>query len=430
MSTSDHWQHHAQWLTPVHRSEIDAVIRFDTPPHAARPLALGKFLGRSSLQRALYHMARTGIRCCALVYVEDGAQFVQQVGAQVEEIDIGDMAVCAVGSADTRELQQALADKVVIVRADFVFDRRLLEKIAAHGAAARLVAPGGEVLGLAKLKNEDARGLLCSGELQPGIKSMHGLQDVKTDSIPKYVPNMRRSFAPYWQFIEDDADLRSAADKVMDSAQKGVLDFPARYLHPIPENLLARLLAHTSITPNQITIISAILAFIGTYWFATQQYAGALFMAVVAGILDGVDGKLARIKLLSSPFGDRLDHSLDVSFEFSWYIAIGWGLYQSTGDWSLFSYGFLIVVIMLLARALSGLYLLQTGHQIHDHTSFDRTVRLFAGRRNIYVLILLIGYLSDSFLTSFYVVIIWGIATVAIYALRNIIVFARRFLPV
>lgn len=433
MDNETRWQEQVQWLTAsvCHAMDAMVLLSVEAEQQATQPpLALRKFLGRSSLQRALYYLARAGVRCCALVCEQEAAEFDQLLKPQVAEIDLGDMGVCLIKVPLENLPKHALADRATVVQANFVFDYRLLEKIFANGMPARLVSPRGEVLGIAKLESQDVRLLLHHGHLQSHTGSVQTPQDIRTDGVPAYLPSMRRSFAPYWLYIEHEQDLDTAADRVMDSAQKGVLDFPARYLHPIPENWLARLFAKTSITPNQITIFSAVLAFMGTYWFATQQYSAALFMAVLAGILDGVDGKLARIKLLSSPFGDRLDHTLDVSFEFSWYIAIGWGLYQSSGEWSLFGYGLLIVVIMLLARSLSGLYLLQTGHQIHDHTAFDRAVRLFAGRRNIYVLLLVAGYLTDNFLMSFYLIIVWGIATVAIYAGRNILVFARRVLPV
>ena len=433
MDARTHWQQQVRWLTTTGGSRIDAVIVIDQQPGlqpAEPPLALSKFLGRSALQRALHHLARAGFHCCALVYANSGSGLDQQLDAQLASGDLGDMTVCVPGMELQNLSAQAFATSLIVLRADFVFDPRLLQTVTEQAGPAKLITASGEILGIVKLENEDVQALLADGELLARLESMSTLKPINIDSIPTYVPSMRRSFPPYWQFLRQKSDLRSAADKVMDSAQKGILDFPARYLHPIPENWLARLAAATSITPNQITVISAVLAFIGTYWFATQQYAAALLMAIVAGILDGVDGKLARIKLLSSPFGDRLDHTLDVSFEFSWYLAIGWGLYQASGDWLLFGCGLLLIAIMLIARGLSGLYLLQTGHQIHDHTAFDRAVRLVAGRRNIYVLVLLAGYLTDNFLMSFYVIIIWGILTVAVYALRNIMVFAKRMLPV
>ena len=421
----------ALWLTEPVSNRIDALILFgkQSSGRSGTSLPLRKFLGRSSIQRILNELARKGVRSCAILDTENSRDTLPTLKSQVEELSMKQMGVCYFNAESIDEVTLALSSQVAVVQANLVFDGRLMNKLVEHGVPSRLVASSGQVLGLARLNKEDFKLLQLDQDLGIQLESFAHLSELSTDSIAKYVPSMRRSFPPYWQVLDQESDLYKAASKVMDSAQKGVLDFPARYLHPIPENFLAKLAAKTNITPNQITVLSAVLAFVGTYYFATQAYLPALLIAVIAGILDGVDGKLARIKLLSSPFGDRLDHALDVTFEFSWYAAIGWGLYQSTGDWSLFIYGFFLIGIMLIARALSGVYLLQTGHQIHDHTAFDRMVRLFAGRRNIFVFVLLVGYISGNFLWSFYVVIFWAALTAVHYALRNIVVFARKQLP-
>lgn len=410
----------------------EALVLFPAPAEhgAPLPLSLVKFLGRSALQRTLYTLAHSAIRECALWYPGDcGTALQKEIDAQIEEVDTGNMVVNRIAAPRIDPSAHKLAEEVIVVQANFVFDDRVMTGLLEHGIPAALCAPDGEVLGLARLSRETAQELTSKHTVKEQIEAFENLPGFSTGSVPQYVPGMRRKFAPYWQFLEQDSDLDAASAKVMDSAQKGVLDFPARYLHPVPENFLARLASATSITPNQITILSAVLAFVGTYWFAVQNFLPALLIAVTAGVLDGVDGKLARIKLMSSPFGDRLDHSLDMSFEFSWYVALGWGLYGWTGDWSLFVCGIGLVGIMVVARGFSGLYLFQTGHQIHDHTAFDRVIRLFAGRRNIYVVVLLAGYLSGNLVNSFYIVIIWGLATMVVYALRNVVVFVQGIRP-
>ena len=421
----------SHWLTEPVSKEIDALVVLDSQSSqfGRKPLPLRKFLGRSSTQRILYQLARKGVRCCAVFDIDGSRDTAFTLKSQAEELSIEHMGVYYVNAKSLEGVVLTWSSQVIVVQADLVFDERLMDKLIEHGAPARMTVWSEQPIGLARLNSEDVKLLRFDQDLGVQLESLVHLSELSIGNITQYVPSMRRSFPPYWQVLDREPDLDKAASKVMDSVQKGVLDFPARYLHPIPENFLAKLVAKTAITPNQVTIFSAVLAFVGTYWFATQAYLPALLIAVVAGILDGVDGKLARIKLLSSPFGDRLDHTLDVTFEFSWYIAIGWGLYQSTGDWSLFVDGFVLIGIMLVARALSGIYLLQTGRQIHDHTKFDRVVRLFAGRRNMFVFVLLFGYLTDNFLSSFYVIIFWAVFTVVIYALRNIVVFARKLLP-
>jgi phosphatidylglycerophosphate synthase len=215
----------------------------------------------------------------------------------------------------------------------------------------------------------------------------------------------------------------------MDSAQKGVLDFPARVLHPIPENVLTRLVTATPITPNHITVFTALIAFMATYLFTREMFAWGLAIAVVVNVLDGVDGKLARVTLVTSRLGDRLDHILDVAFEFSWYVGIGWGL-QAGGDGNLpllIAVG--LVVMMASSRAASGAYKLTTGRQIHDHRRFDRGFRLVAGRRNIYTLLFVIGLALGHLDRALVVAFGWSVLTVFVYVIRVGVEMAGRGHP-
>jgi phosphatidylglycerophosphate synthase len=380
-------------------------------------------LGRSPFQRHLHHLGAQGITRVAVVPMITGRLDAKHdltgvINAQRQALSTSPPVVAV---SDAPQVHQ-LVEHVLVMPAVAVYDARLYQAVHASPAPVRLV-DGADDTGLARLARDAMVSMvgnessIASGAAVPGVPTL----DV--GALPHYLPALRRHLRPWWCHAASEADRARAGRLLIDAAQKGVLDFPARYLHPWPENVLAKAAAKTRITPNQITVYSALIAFFGTYLFAIQYFLLGLFIAVIAGILDGVDGKLARIKLLSSPFGDRLDHSLDVSFEFSWYIALGWGLSQAAGDPNALWVGYAILLVMILARALCGVYRLVTGHQIHDHTAFDRRVRLVAGRRNIYVLVWLAGALAGNLLVAFYMTLLWAIATVIVYAARILIAF-------
>jgi len=92
----------------------------------------------------------------------------------------------------------------------------------------------------------------------------------------------------------------------------GVYDgFVSRHINRKLSDPLARLLARTRLTPNQATWISfgtAVLAFVG--FIIGQNIIGGI-LAQLSSILDGVDGGLARLKGMASPFGSFLDSVLD-----------------------------------------------------------------------------------------------------------------------
>ncbi len=401
--------------TPERRSDYDAVITVAARA-PARPEQWPEFqpiLGRSPFQRHLHHLGALGIKRVAVMPLTAGAggataDLVRLIAAQRESLGGSPPTVAVIGAPPQTDWVQPL----MVMPAAAIYDARLYQAVHGSPTAVSLI-DGGDDTGLARV-SADALADLAAGEAPPS----GGGRTLDVDALPRYLPALRRDLRPGWSPAVTAADRERAARLLIDAAQKGVLDFPARYLHPWPENLLARAAAGTRITPNQITVYSALLAFFGTYLFAAQYFLPGLLIAVAAGILDGVDGKLARIKLLSSPFGDRLDHSLDVSFEFSWYLALGWGLSRATGDSDAVWVGMAILLLMVVARALSGVYRVITGHQIHDHTAYDRAVRLVAGRRNIYVLVWLAGAVMGNLHAAFYVTLIWALVTVAAYAGR------------
>jgi phosphatidylglycerophosphate synthase len=70
--------------------------------------------------------------------------------------------------------------------------------------------------------------------------------------------------------------------------------------------LFVRLLSHTSITPNAVTLGGVLVSIVSAIAFAQGNYwayvAGALLF-FIAGLFDEMDGMLARIKFADSPFG-------------------------------------------------------------------------------------------------------------------------------
>ena len=87
--------------------------------------------------------------------------------------------------------------------------------------------------------------------------------------------------------------------------------YVSKYINRKLSNPLARFLARTRITPNQVSWSAlgiALLAFI-SFVFSQNIIGGIL--AQVSSIVDGADGSLARLKGMSSTFGGFLDSILD-----------------------------------------------------------------------------------------------------------------------
>jgi phosphatidylglycerophosphate synthase len=74
---------------------------------------------------------------------------------------------------------------------------------------------------------------------------------------------------------------------------------------------MARLLAKTKVTPNQMTWASFSIAFLSFISFIFGQNIAAGLLIQLSSIVDGVDGSLARRKGMTSEFGGFLDSLLD-----------------------------------------------------------------------------------------------------------------------
>ena len=87
--------------------------------------------------------------------------------------------------------------------------------------------------------------------------------------------------------------------------------FISRHVNRRVSRPLARLLSHTPVTPNQVTIMSLGVALAGFFSFVYDHYIIGALLAQASSVVDGVDGDLARIKKQTSAFGGFLDSIVD-----------------------------------------------------------------------------------------------------------------------
>ena len=96
---------------------------------------------------------------------------------------------------------------------------------------------------------------------------------------------------------------------------------------------LSVLLVRTPITANQISLFIVGLGFWAAWLFSRGTYAACLLGAVislVASILDGCDGEVARLKYQESVFGCWLETIGDYAYYFAIFIGITVGAVRST----------------------------------------------------------------------------------------------------
>lgn len=252
--------------------------------------------------------------------------------------------------------------------------------------------------------------------VRTAIESM-SIDLVDVASLPDYRPAMRRHIRPYWFGPPSPPQQELARAVLLDAAQKHVLDLPAAVLHAPVETAIVRWLVNTRVTPNQVTAFTNVLAYGATALFALGHLVPGLVLALVTGVLDGVDGKLARVKVETTPAG-RLEHASDFVFEMSWWIAVAWYLVRTGQHANALGLALLFVAAELAIKALRLIAYRTTGRSLDDLSPLDRALRAITGRRNVYVWVFGTAMVLTTPARAFTMVICWALASLAIHLIR------------
>ncbi len=115
----------------------------------------------------------------------------------------------------------------------------------------------------------------------------------------------------YWQDVDTPADLRRAEAKLLRSLPTQREGIISQYLNRPLSLLITRALARLPIGPNLVSLLSLLIALASASLFSLKVGLPAGALAQLSSIIDGVDGELARLKFLSSPYGALLDALMD-----------------------------------------------------------------------------------------------------------------------
>jgi phosphatidylglycerophosphate synthase len=307
------------------------------------------------------------------------------------------------------------AERHVLLRADWVYDDAIVRGVVGWKDDVALRAPDGTVVGLqvAAARSAEAAALLAEGRAPadvPGASPV-ALADGYNDKLRKREP-------PYLMQLTAEA-LPAVERRIFGGSYKGVTDLVTLYAWPRPARYVTKLCANAGITPNQVTSASLVLVLAAMALFWTGHYAWGLVAAWGMTFLDTVDGKLARVTLTSTRFGDFFDHSIDlVHPPFWWWAwivglpAVGFSLAQS--GWVLTA----IVAGYILQRLEEGLFIACFKIEMHVWTRFDSRFRLITARRNPNLLLLTGSLLIGRPDLGILAVAVWTVACLVVHALR------------
>jgi len=424
-----------------------------------RPKALFPVLGRSLIERVILTSKQAGIKEFVFVVGYLGDKIKEALGngerfgvridyVKNEEWQEGN----GVSVLKAREL---LNDNFVLLMSDHIFDVRILKELVDHQIKGSVMLavdkkdplPGdtkvlekeGKIVAIGKEIDEsnclDTGIFLCSPkmfsyleeeikedrtELANAIARAAKNEDAEIfdiTSISPYISSMRKEIKAFWMDIDTKEDIVKAEKILIENACKGTNDLLATYVNKPIEDFIVKRVANYEITPNQITVLTNIIAYASTILFFKGYLLFASLLTFIVSFMDGVDGKLSRIKISSSKTG-KMEHAFDFLFEHSWYIALAFYLSKAYGLTSI-----MLATLILLFDGFSyysqrAFEDIKKGYQLVDYGELERTFRKFDGRKNTYIILILFGVLLNMPFYSMIIITLWSFISAGFYCLR------------
>jgi len=143
----------------------------------------------------------------------------------------------------------------------------------------------------------------------------------------------------------------------------------------------------------------------------------ASLLTFIVSFMDGVDGKLSRVKISSSKTG-KMEHAFDFLFEHSWYIALAFYLSKTHGLTSIMLATLIILFDGFSYYCQQAFEEAKKGYQIVDYGELERIFRKFDGRKNTYIILILFGVLLNAPFYSMIIITFWSFVSAGFYCLR------------
>ena len=351
---------------------------------------------------------------------------------------VGEAPVRLWGLSGRERLRRVLAQRGIVVladgaaipekrsllclRADCLFDERVIGALVDAPGVALQATEGGPLVGLhAPVGAAGAAQAVLLGEHTADGYVIETPQTLAS----AYQERLRKREAPYVLPVTP-GEQDTLERRLFGTAYKGVTDFITKWWWPPLARRATGFCARRGITPNQVTLtglaltIAAGCAFWGGWWWL------GLICAWLMTFLDTVDGKLARVTVQSSRFGDILDHGIDLIHPPFWYAA--WALGLPAGSVPTQTLIWVIVAGYVGGRLAEGAFQAVCARfSLFVWQPFDSYNRLITARRNPNLLMLTLCVLLGAPAVGLWLVAGWTVlSTVLLWARVGQAIAARR----
>jgi phosphatidylglycerophosphate synthase len=242
--------------------------------------------------------------------------------------------------------------RVLALSAHTVVDRRSLLQLLEKGESSGLYMLQG--------RKKDPDESIFLGNFDDLLPQLESLRKGVPCLEPSGTVQRMEGFGGLPKALEDRPESLGCAEKCLISTLSFQTEaddgFFARHFDRRVSRLFSRRLAHTAMTPNQITLIGVTIGLSGAFLLSLEGYWCKLFGALLflfCVMVDGVDGEVARLKMQETVFGHYLDIITDNVVHVAVFIGIAFGLYHDSGNsgyllalwWMLGGFGLCIVAV-------------------------------------------------------------------------------------
>lgn len=324
--------------------------------------------------------------CDAEIWGMTGSERAERM---VRRAGISDVAI---GGSEIEEGRNAL-----FVRTDMVIDEGLCKALIARPDCL-LVQEDGDTLvpvaaHAARERLDQAGAIVRAETTTREDAAAAGLAVLTPIELAGSYNQALRKKAPPVVAALDEGTAAAIERLTFDASYKGVTDFVTKWLWPPVAFPITRFLARRGVTPNTVTLASFFCVLAAMAAFATGYHITGIVFGWLMALLDTVDGKLARVTLTSSKWGNVFDHGIDLVAPPFWWLAWWYGL-ANRADQDLTIAMWVMVGGYVAGKLLEQAFISSFGIKTHVWQPLDSAFRQITARRNPNLAILTVGALA------------------------------------
>jgi phosphatidylglycerophosphate synthase len=309
------------------------------------------------------------------------------------------------------------AGRFLLLDANFLFELRTLSGLLERDNTA-LTYPGDQRVAAAIVDRDHLETTRRTMQDQPHEVPPF-LEAITPYDLAAFNEALRSAQVPLLEPVSEER--KSHLENVLyGNAYRGITDLVTKFFWPRPARKAVHMAANLRLSPNTVTTVGLFLVVLASYLFLHGQYLAGLLAGWTMTFLDTVDGKLARVTVQSTQFGNLYDHAIDLLHPPFWYIF--WGM--SLSGLSPFM-GFdreqmyiLIVLGYVAGRVIEGVFSLLGDCSIFTWRPFDAYFRLVTARRNPCLVMLTASALIGRPDWGFVAVTAWTVLSTLILLVR------------